>query len=680
MSQKEEDEKLVNIVDERKEEMVSRTGGEPSVRLARFLKPCCMDQHIGTLVPPRPPHLARPKSHDLPECRLDVHFEGWKLPRGEIWKQWVDKLEPIYDPTWKKIGIYDSIFVSTYCFPIDKELVVGLAESWCPDANTFVFSWGEATMTLEDVSIIGGFPILGEPLTKPLTGELLKIEKKLLKGYQDLARSKAHKVSYSPWTKLFMGKNGDLEHAAFLALWLSRFVVPTKPIYTINKQVFPIAIHLSQAIQVALAPVVLASLYRDLRVLKEQIDASCIVEDCEDRDIPATVWAPFQIMQLWAWERFLSLRPNPNCISSGEPRAARWKNLNAKSNIELVRSTIDSPDNFRCRPYSCAMKNWQHPSYYKEQGEWVVVSPNSNEELLSYLRCLVPCELVGLDCIEQYAPHRVGMQFGMDQDIPGPFTRANANSEFAWRTYAKSIRNIRFYIPPCLFESDVTSRYLDWWNQSISARHDETEEVPIHKISSSSHRIPKKSESSGSPPPGFHRKQSGKLQSSLDEDKMTISEWYKRQVQDVTANKEEVSFYKQVPSSSSTTKENVDRKRPMTESKDNTSPIKCTHGDNQLDMITMYSKHAIYSVIAQPLRLNAWDHNLAEGADRARSISSLLKIFPAGDFGMELIKATRRIFLITSGCTRPPTNPWCSEGLKVKQQSLELIGRLLQLR
>ncbi|KAH7834410.1 hypothetical protein Vadar_015680 [Vaccinium darrowii] len=49
----------------------------------------------------------------------------------------------------------------------------------------------------------------------------------------------------------------------------------------------------------------------------------------------------------------------------------------------------------------------------------------------SFARCLRVSELVGLDCMEQYLPHRVSMQFGMDQDVPrkavlhGDFRRAS---------------------------------------------------------------------------------------------------------------------------------------------------------------------------------------------------------------------------------------------------------------
>ncbi|KAF5179204.1 Aminotransferase-like, plant mobile domain family protein [Thalictrum thalictroides] len=561
MSQ-EEEEKLEFIVDKREEKMVSHTGGIPTIRLARFLKPSVTSMDQVTEIPP----LVKTKTFNFEKCPFQVNFKSWRRLQ-RYWIQWVDQLKPKYEALWKKTGIYDSIMGSTYEISKNNELILGLAECWCPDTNTFMFKWGEATMTLEDMLVIGGFSILGKPVTAPLTTELLEIEEKLIQAYKEVSRTKSHKTDHAGWLNHFMGSDDDLGHVAFLSLWLSRYVFPTpanRPDETMSKQIFPVAIHLSQATRIALAPAILASLYRDLRTLKEEFASTT-----EDHHI--TVCAPFHIMQQWAWERFPNLQPTPKPLNSGEPRAARWHKL--KSNLELdsVRSTINSPDDFQFRPYSFALENWRRPSYYKERGKWVIISPNSREELLSFSRCLVPCELVGFDCIEQYTPHRVGMQFGMDQDIPLPFTRANANWESAWRTYDKS--NFCVYIPPRLFESDVTARYLDWWNQSISSTHAETTSLSAHKRSSSSCNIASKSEnskSSGSPP-GISCKHLCEPQTSDDEDDtMSILSSHKRQQDLVVVNHKAANIDKsfssaQVQSSASTTKEETNRENPMTD-------------------------------------------------------------------------------------------------------------------
>ncbi|KAJ7014977.1 hypothetical protein NC653_004311 [Populus alba x Populus x berolinensis] len=57
---------------------------------------------------------------------------------------------------------------------------------------------------------------------------------------------------------------------------------------------------LSEGTKIALAPAVLASLYKNLRSLKEQAAASGSI----------TVAGPLQIVQLWAFERFPLLGPH----------------------------------------------------------------------------------------------------------------------------------------------------------------------------------------------------------------------------------------------------------------------------------------------------------------------------------------------------------------------------------
>lgn len=69
------------------------------------------------------------------------------------------------------------------------------------------------------------------------------------------------------------------------------------------------------------------------------------------------------------------------------------------------------------------MKNWQHPSYYREKEQLVIDCVTLDDQELQYfLRFLQCCELVGIDCKEKYRPHRVPMQFGYDQVLPSDFT------------------------------------------------------------------------------------------------------------------------------------------------------------------------------------------------------------------------------------------------------------------
>ncbi|XP_011040251.1 PREDICTED: uncharacterized protein LOC105136556 [Populus euphratica] len=185
-----------------------------------------------------------------------------------------------------------------------------MLDYWCPETNTLVFPWGEATITLEDIVNLVGLPVLREQI------------------------------------RVF-------------ALRLSRFVLPSLPEHTIQKHDFAIAIHLSEGTKIALAPAVLASLRKNLRLLKEQAAAAASGS--------ITVSGPLQIVQLWAFERFPLLGPQcPNLLKHGEPRAARWHKLNSKISLPLTRSVLKVPDNFKWLPYADNLDKRHHSSYYRE--------------------------------------------------------------------------------------------------------------------------------------------------------------------------------------------------------------------------------------------------------------------------------------------------------------------------
>ncbi|XP_059664170.1 uncharacterized protein LOC132309936 [Cornus florida] len=392
-----EKQKANSIYEARDDEMVSVKDGKSRVRIARFLRPCT--RHVRQAVGiPHTPLLSEIFSHDLQQWPSQVLFKGWKQPQKK-WKEWVDRLAPKHGAIWNQTGICDAIMASIYEMRCNQDLLLGLSEFWCSKTNTFVFPWGEATITLEDVMIIGGYPVLGKPVNSPLSGGLVKIEEAMNKHRIELCRSKAKKATHGGWLSKFMEVETEyeFEHVAFLSLWLSRYVFPSLPEETIGKHVFPIAAQLSQGVQLALAPAVLASLYQNLTMLKEKamVSAESII-----------VSGPLPLLQLWAFERF------------------------------------------------------------------PLVGPNLDEELQSFFRCLQVSELVGIGCKEKYMPHRVGMQFGMDQDLP-----CDGSSS----VFTSSSRENVFFVPPRNFEPGVSVRYFNWWKDSMCARKDAVHGVIAQK-------------------------------------------------------------------------------------------------------------------------------------------------------------------------------------------------------
>ena len=455
-------EPIYAIFEEREELMVSPTGGNPTLRIAHFLKPSVSS--IDEL--PSPFLSAEPTISELENLPLKVHFKSWRR-MDENWKMWVASLHSKYQSIWKESGIYEAIMCSKYSICRHQDLILGLAEKWCPKTNTFIFSWGEATVTLEDMMALGGYSVLGDSVLSPLvTKEMEEIHEILLEANRRLSLS--FTASQHKWLEHFMGSGSTLEHEAFLSYWLSKFVFPLCE-YRIERQNFPIAILLARGTRIALAPAVLSSIYSDLRLLKEKLVASTKLDTEEVLNLSA----PFQLVQLWAWERFPALRPSPVSISQCEPRPARWSKLK-KVSIENVRLAIDTAgESFQWRPYTIAANhNWLYPKFYEEKEQWVSVDAALDKELESFALCLRVCELLGLHCIQQYLPHRVAMQFGIDQDLPGHVARYNMSPGIAWSHYNRSIGDSKLYRPPRLFEADVTMRYFEWWKQSMSAQKD----------------------------------------------------------------------------------------------------------------------------------------------------------------------------------------------------------------
>ncbi|KAK1379064.1 hypothetical protein POM88_025808 [Heracleum sosnowskyi] len=347
------------------------------------------------------------------------------------WKFWVHKLKPRYQETWKKAGIYDAILASTYTIQKDKNLIIRLAKKWRADTNTFVFPWGEGR---------------------------------------------------------------ELEHEAFLALWLSKFVFARGQMAA---QDCHVAVHLSCGNRIALAPVVLACIYRDMRVLCNSVVMSI---GLESRVGLKFITCHYDLVQMWVWERFMKLRPVPNVIERGEPRVARWNGVTNMKFID-VRAALDSSGlSFLWRPYAKVPSNSMLSD--KENEKWVSIE---SDELESFARCLKASALVGLTSTEQYLPHRVSMQFGFDQDLPLDVVESS-ESPNTQSSYETPIRGVKLYIPPQLFESGVSSRYVVWWSVFLSVNQEMVNSIKNEKhfplVISGNERDIKSSATSGCVP-GF---------------------------------------------------------------------------------------------------------------------------------------------------------------------------------
>ncbi|RHN67050.1 putative aminotransferase-like, plant mobile domain-containing protein [Medicago truncatula] len=143
------------IIEEREDFMLSSVVHEthPTLRTAHFLKP------ISNSIQEQPPFKFNPSFLNPNDNPLKINFRGWHITQTK-WVSWVHKLKQNYESVWKKVGIFDAIMATKCYIHKDQNLLYGVVEKWCSKTNTFVFSFGEATVILEDIMVLGGYPVL----------------------------------------------------------------------------------------------------------------------------------------------------------------------------------------------------------------------------------------------------------------------------------------------------------------------------------------------------------------------------------------------------------------------------------------------------------------------------------------------------------------------------------------
>ncbi|CAN7083316.1 unnamed protein product [Brassica oleracea var. botrytis] len=444
-----------SITEKREEVMVSEKGH--TFIKTHFLKPIATSS---VAVAELPRQLLSP-SELLKRLSSGKSLSGfWVAERRFV--SWVGKMEALHEPTWRKAGIFEAIKASTYNITKNPSLLLSVSQKWSPETNSFVFPWGEATITLEDVMVLLGLSVLGSPVSDSVhSSEMKDAVEKLEKAWQE--KKAGHDfVREEPWTSRFFGR-GDLEHEAFLVLWLSLYVFPARSHRSISKRVVPIAVRLARGERIALAPAVLAGVYRDLG----QISGFGRGGDCDGK---LNLKSLLKLVQVWTWERFKNVRPKPRDIPKGEPRIAQWDSLQQRH--KNVRLTFDD---FEWRPYTKTLRNWDPLRVYVEEAKWVTVDKSLGDEFASFARCVRVAQLVGDGFVESYYPNIVAMQFGLAQDLPGLVTRhGDLTEKEAWDDYNKSLDGLKLYMPSRLASGSVTVRYRDWWVKSVSEMQKET--------------------------------------------------------------------------------------------------------------------------------------------------------------------------------------------------------------
>ena len=129
--------------------------------------------------------------------------------------------------------------------------------------HTFFFSWGETTIIFEDVERLFLLPSMGrlDPMDLELNEKETKIEEKLYKEFGGRTTSPTgQRASFSLWILAFK-KSGNrvVSRAAFLAIWLSKYIFNCDLIQFIKPFTFGLAIKISQGMSLLLGALFLAA-------------------------------------------------------------------------------------------------------------------------------------------------------------------------------------------------------------------------------------------------------------------------------------------------------------------------------------------------------------------------------------------------------------------------------------
>ncbi|KAF5933876.1 hypothetical protein HYC85_030047 [Camellia sinensis] len=192
-------------------------------------------------------------------------LRSWRSP-DSVWQSWAKSIEGHDAEVWKHQGISKAIRLSTKNYDMDKGLIVAAACFWSQSCNSLLLNFGMISPTILDVAHLTGLPILGNPIHA-----LLEPPKVTFTLNTDMC--------YTDFAKKYKGEPGspvqDKERTVFYLLWLCEFLFCV-PGYKITKEYLPLALCMQDGQLMALAPYLLATLYKALfSFVDKKISGNC---------------------------------------------------------------------------------------------------------------------------------------------------------------------------------------------------------------------------------------------------------------------------------------------------------------------------------------------------------------------------------------------------------------------
>ncbi|CAL2234053.1 unnamed protein product [Prunus armeniaca] len=364
-------------------------------------------------------------------------FFQYPCSTSKGWSEWVDA--ELKNPSTRDIlsraGVLEAIFASKACdIHIEVKALRHLVRRWSTETHTFICSWGEFTPTLEDVANIFHLPLCGsqDPFHIALTAEDGPKLEILRKG---APTSPSTSLRFSNWIQFFGNSDRDepCRLAAFVSLWLGRFLFCDFSQDCLHGRVFPLALAIARGSMIPLAPMFLGHLYR----LLDQIQ---FLEKGAAGTMAVETFVNSSFLQIFLWERFKGIEVSPLPYSKAESLVASDEDSYVPGSLPLIcrwfrrmqrkgqnfLELLDDVEQFIFRPYCASSEGFKSMPLYADSAALMeaLAMPTQGcrlrREALMSAACL-PLPTFGDDHLEisvHYSPYRVRRQLGFDQGVP----------------------------------------------------------------------------------------------------------------------------------------------------------------------------------------------------------------------------------------------------------------------
>nr|GMC74038.1 Cytochrome P450 71A6 [Ipomoea batatas] len=91
----------------------------------------------------------------------DIDFRGEFIYTPGYW-EWAEDVLNLFRKPLREGMIYDVVFASLFTYDLNVDIVQAFCEAWCPRTNTLITSFGEMSISLRDLYMLGGLPLLGD--------------------------------------------------------------------------------------------------------------------------------------------------------------------------------------------------------------------------------------------------------------------------------------------------------------------------------------------------------------------------------------------------------------------------------------------------------------------------------------------------------------------------------------